>query len=234
MQINFSKIPAAIYGEKSESVYIYVHGLYGKKEDAEEFSKIANKKGFQVLSFDLPGHGERRKNPEQVPEMPSFSKASADIEVIYNEARSEWKNIYIYSVSLGAYLSLETLQGLEIKKALLVSPVVNMKNLIERMMKNSNITPEILKARKNIPELNLSWDFYKFTLENEIKNWNYETEILYPERDNLTPRDEIEEFAKKFNCGLTILPNGEHYIHTEKDLKILRSWEKEKISSFKN
>ena len=229
MQINFSKIPAAIYGEESENVYIYVHGLYGKKEDAEEFSKIAEKKGFQVLSFDLPGHGERRKNPEQTPEMPSFSKATADFEAIYEDARSEWKNISLYAVSLGAYLSLAVFQGFELKKALLVSPVVNMKNLIERMMKNSNITPEILKARKNIPELNLSWDYYKFTLENEITDWNCETEILYPERDNLTPRNEVGEFAKKFNCGLTILPNGEHYIHSEEDLKILRAWEEEKL-----
>ena len=229
MQVNFSKIPVVVYGEKSENVYIYVHGLYGKKEDAEEFSKIAEKKGFQVLSFDLPGHGERRKNPEQTPEMPSFSKASSDIEVIYNEARSEWKNIYLYGVSLGAYCSLATLQGLEIKKALLVSPVVNMKNLIERMMKNSNITPEILKERKKIPELNLSWDFYKFTLENEITDWNCKTEILYPELDNLTPREEIEEFAEKFSCGLTVLKNCEHYIHMDEDLKILRAWEEEKI-----
>ncbi|MBR1486979.1 MAG: alpha/beta hydrolase [Synergistaceae bacterium] len=225
MQINFSKIPAVIYGEESKNVYIYVHGFLGKKEDAEEFSKIANKKGFQVLSFDLPGHGERRKNSEQAPEMPSFSKVVADLETIYEEANSDWKNISIYAVSLGAYFSLVTFQGLDIEKALLVSPVVNMKNLIERTMKNSGITPEILKARKNIPELNLSWDYYKFTLENEITDWNCKTEILYPERDNLTPRNEAEEFVKKFNCGLTVLPNGEHYIHTEEDLKILRAWE---------
>ena len=30
-----------------------------KKESAEEFSRIANSKGYQVISFDLPEHGER-------------------------------------------------------------------------------------------------------------------------------------------------------------------------------
>ena len=233
MQINFSKIPGVLYGEKSENVYIYVHGLHGKKEDAEEFANIATKKGFQVLSFDLPGHGERRKNSDSTQEIFTSSdliKAVADIEAIYEEARVDWKNIYLYGVSLGAYLSLVALQYTEIKKALLVSPVVNMKNLVERMMKNSNITPEILKTRKNIPELNLSWDYYNFVLENEITQWECKTEILYPEHDNLILRAEVEEFAKKFNCGLTIAPNCEHYINSEEGVKFLRDWEEEKAS----
>lgn len=236
MRISFSKINAVTYGEESDSVYIYVHGLYGKKEDAEEFSKIANKKGFQVLAFDLPGHGERKKEGEQI-STPPFSKTVDELEAVYDVACSEWKNVYLYAVSLGAYLSLVAYQGFELKKALLVSPVVNMKNLIERMMKNAGVTPEILKERKNIlavglrPEANLSWDYYKFTLENEISDWKFETEILYPELDNLTPREEIEAFAKKFNCGLTVLSNSEHYIHTEEALKFLRSWEEEKSGS---
>ena len=228
MRISFSKFNAVTYGEKSESVYIYVHGLGGCKEDAEEFSKIAERKGFQVLAFDLPGHGERKKDSEKI-STPPFQKAADDLEAVYDVAHSDWKNVYLYAVSLGAYLSLAAYQGFEIKKALLVSPVVNMKNLIERIMKKSDITPEILKERKNIPELNLSWDYYKFTLDNEITDWEIQTEILYPELDDLTPRDEVEEFTKKFNCGLTVLPNGEHYIHTEEDLKILRAWEEEKI-----
>ena len=228
MRISFSKFNLVTYGEKSDSVYIYVHGLGGRKEDAEEFSKIAEKKGFQVLAFDLPGHGERKKDSEKIP-APPFQKAADDLEAVYDAARSEWKNVYLYAVSLGAYLSLATYQGFEIKKALLISPVVDMKNLIERMMKKSDITPEILKERKNIPELNLSWDYYKFTLNNEITDWEIQTEILYPELDDLTPRDEIEEFSKKFNCGLTVLQDSEHYIHTEEGLKFLRNWEEEKI-----
>lgn len=229
MRINFSKIPCVIYGEESENVYIYVHGLYGKKENAEDFSKIAEKKGFQVFSFDLPEHGERKKNPDQPEEMPPFSKAVDDIQAVYEEAASQWKNIYLYAVSLGAYFSLVALQGCDIKKTLLVSPVMNMKNLIERIMKSVNITPEILKERKNVPEYNFSWDYYKFVLENEITDWNCPTEILYPEHDNLILLDEAEEFAKKFSCGLTILPNSEHHIEDEECLKFLRAWEEEKI-----
>ena len=113
MRISFSKFNVVTYGEKSDCVYIYVHGLGGSKEDAEEFSKTAERKGFQVLAFDLPGHGERKKDSEKIL-TPPFSKAADDLITVYDVARSDWKNVYLYAVSLGAYLSLATYQGFEI------------------------------------------------------------------------------------------------------------------------
>lgn len=56
-----NNIPAIIWGEKSSKVIIAVHGNMSNKED--EVIKIlaeeATSKGYQVLSFDLPEHGER-------------------------------------------------------------------------------------------------------------------------------------------------------------------------------
>lgn len=56
-------IPAILWGEPSEHVYLHVHGKQSCKELAEEFAQIAQEKGFQTLSFDLPQHGERREEP---------------------------------------------------------------------------------------------------------------------------------------------------------------------------
>lgn len=47
-------IPAVLWGEPSAKIYIYVHGKQGYKEYAEAFAKVAEKKGYQTLSFDLP------------------------------------------------------------------------------------------------------------------------------------------------------------------------------------
>ena len=57
-------IPAVLWGEPSAKIYIYVHGKQGYKEYAEAFAKIAEDKGYQTLSFDLPKHGERKEAPE--------------------------------------------------------------------------------------------------------------------------------------------------------------------------
>ena len=52
-----------LLGEPSDKIYIYVHGKQGYKEYAEAFAKIAEDKGYQTLSFDLPKHGERKGAP---------------------------------------------------------------------------------------------------------------------------------------------------------------------------
>ena len=132
-------------------------------------------------------------------------------------------------MSLGAWFSLVYFHDKPLRKALLVSPVVDMKSLIERMMTNAGITPEILRDRKIIPEANLSWDYCTFAAENQIKQWEIDTHILYPENDNITPRSEIESFAENFGCDLCVVPDAEHWLHTEEDLKFLREWEKRHI-----
>ena len=62
-RININNIPSIIWGEKSNKVFIAVHGNMSNKED-EVIKILAEKvveKGYQVLSFDLPEHGERKK-----------------------------------------------------------------------------------------------------------------------------------------------------------------------------
>ena len=36
--------------------------------------------------------------------------------------------------------------------------------------------------------------------------------------------DTIKNFSNKFKCDLTILENGEHYFHTEEQLKFYKEW----------
>ena len=75
--ISFEHIPAAIWGVPSSKVYLYVHGQDGNKEEAATFAEIVGRYGFQTLSIDLPGHGERKDEKaaflpwEVVPEIQS-------------------------------------------------------------------------------------------------------------------------------------------------------------------
>lgn len=57
--VKIENIPAILWGRKADSIYIYVYGKNANKEEANIFAEKAVKKGFQVLSFDLPEHGER-------------------------------------------------------------------------------------------------------------------------------------------------------------------------------
>ena len=62
-----NNIPAVLWGETSEKIIIAVHGNMSHKEDIpiEILAEIGNQKNYQILSFDLPEHGER-KNEKNV------------------------------------------------------------------------------------------------------------------------------------------------------------------------
>ena len=55
-----------IWGEKKKKVYIAIHGNMSNKVDnvIKIFANIITKKDYQLISFDLPEHGERKDDTE--------------------------------------------------------------------------------------------------------------------------------------------------------------------------
>lgn len=58
-RLEIDRIPALVWGGKSDKVYLCVHGKMSCKESAGGIAAIAAQRGYQTISFDLPGHGER-------------------------------------------------------------------------------------------------------------------------------------------------------------------------------
>ena len=128
---------------------------------------------------------------------------------------------------MGAYFSLLAYKDEKIKQCVFLSPVVNMKFIIDNMMLWSNTTEEKLKEKQEIKTdfgQTLYWDYYKYVKDNPITNLNKKTYILYGDKDNMQDRAIIERFVKDFNCNLTIMENGEHYFHTEEQLNYYKNW----------
>lgn len=216
-------IPAIIWGNKSDKVFIYVHGKMSQKGEALSFAKLATQKGYQVLSFDLPEHGERINEDYQC----NVWNGVHDLNLIGKFVKRQWDSINLYAVSLGAYFSLLAYNSLSFQKCLLVSPILNMERLIENMMKWNDVGVEKLKEKKEIPTSmgeTLSWDYYCYAKENSIDKWDFPTAILYGSEDNLTEQEVINSFVSKFNCDLTVMQNGEHWFHTEQQLDFHDKW----------
>ena len=128
---------------------------------------------------------------------------------------------------MGAYFSLLAYKDEDIKQGVFLSPVINMKVIIDNMMLWSNTTEEKLKEKQEIKTdfgQTLYWDYYKYVKDNPITNLNKKTYILYGDKDNMQDRAIIERFVKDFNCNLTIMENGEHYFHTEEQLNYYKNW----------
>ena len=54
--------------------------------------------------------------------------------------------------------------------------------------------------------------------------WRVPTRILYGERDNLTSLETISAFAEGIGAELTVMPGGEHWFHTEEQMRFLDRW----------
>ena len=102
-----------------------------------------------------------------------------------------------------------------------------MKIIIDNMMLWSNTTEKELKEKQEIKTdfgQTLYWDYYEYVKNNPIINWNKKTFVLYGNKDNLQDENIIKDFCNKFDCELSILENGEHYFHTEEQLKFYENW----------
>ncbi len=225
-RIKINNIPTIIWGEKSPKVYIAIHGNMSNKEDKviKILAERVINKGYQVLSFDLPEHGERKKDNNYLCKVQNCIN---DLEQVIEYAKLNYEEINIWACSMGAYFSLLAYKDEKIKQCVFLSPVVNMKFIIDNMMLWSNTTEEKLKEKQEIKTdfgQTLYWDYYKYVKDNPITNLNKKTYILYGDKDNMQDRAIIERFVKDFNCNLTIMENGEHYFHTEEQLNYYKNW----------
>ena len=223
IHILVQEIPAALYGDSSDKLFLYIHGKMGCKEEAAHFAEIVCPKGYQVLSIDLPGHGERTGEMEQfVP-----WEVVPELQAVYGFAQQRWKKINLYANSIGAYFSLLAFQELKPEKSLFVSPILDMEKLIRDMMGWAGVTQELLKEAGEIPTTfgeTLSWKYLTYGLEHRIAKWDSPTAILYAGQDHLTARKTVDDFAQRFGCTVTVMENGEHWFHTEAQLAVLDAW----------
>ncbi|MCI8574150.1 MAG: alpha/beta hydrolase [Oscillibacter sp.] len=223
-RLQIQGIPAVIYGEDSEKVWLYVHGKQSAKEAAGRFAETVCAKGWQVLSADLPEHGERSGGP--VPLDPWH--AVPELREIFAWASRRWGRRALRCTSLGTWFSLLALEGEPLERALFVSPVLDMELLILDMMQWAGISEESLEAAGELPTdlgETLSWEYLQYARTYKIEDWDTPTSILYAGGDTLIRREAVEYFARRFGAELTVMENGEHWFHTPEQVAFLRRWE---------
>lgn len=111
---------AIIIGQKSESVFLFLHGNGGSKEEAIAFTQVVVPHGYQVVGIDLP-----------VMDKPWI--VLKKLEAVKEFLKRNYKSISIRANSIGAWFSMLAFNGEEIDQALFVSPLLDMKVFIERM-----------------------------------------------------------------------------------------------------
>ena len=201
IELNIGSTPALLIGEKSEKVFLFVHGLHGNKEEALAFAEVAVPKGYQVLGVELPLESK-----------PSLGRFLPLLNEVCDYLYSNWKSVSVRANSIGSWFSLLALQNKKVDQALFVSPILDMKEFVDD-----------LSTRED--------DYYGWVINNPITHWDAPLFILRPEVDLFVSEEVGRDFISRHQCHITIMPDGEHWFHTPKQLAFLKEWEESTVSA---
>lgn len=194
---------------------IYVHGKDGSAEEADHYKPLFP--NCEVIGFDY-----RSQTPWE---------AKEEFPIFFARQRQRCDRLILITGSIGAFFSMSALDETLVDRAYLISPVVDMENLIGNMMRWANVTEQELAQKREIPTdlgETLSWDYLCYVRAHPI-SWNVPTWILYGEHDNLTSMETVSAFARRHKAKLTVMPGGEHWFHTAEQMRFLDDWIKKQI-----
>jgi pimeloyl-ACP methyl ester carboxylesterase len=218
--IKINTIPAIIWGEPSKNVYVAIHGQGGNKEEAKLLYGIVAPNA-QVISIDLPKHGERTDAVNFLP-----WEVIVELQQVIQYTKKHWQTVSLYANSIGALFSMLSYKNETFEKVLFVSPILDMNVVITNMMKQNHISEERLQKEQVIPTNGepLSWEYLSYIREHPITHWLHPTNILYSKNDCFIDYDTVTTFCERFHCQLTAIEDGEHWFHTKEQLACLHSW----------
>lgn len=189
---------------------IYVHGKGGNAGEAKHYQPL-------FAESDVIGFDYKSQNPWE---------AKSEFSRFFDLYSKEYDSVVLLANSIGAFLSMHALAEKKISKAMFISPIVDMEKLITDMMKWSNVTEDELQSKKEIPTAfgeTLYWNYLCYVRKHPVV-WSIPTCILYGANDNLTSIETISEFANRIGAKLTIMEDGEHWFHTDAQMKVLDNW----------
>lgn len=198
------------------SVLVYIHGKNGSADEAEFYKPL-------FPGHDVIGIPYKAETPRA---------ARAELPKLFDEICEGSDNVILIANSIGAYFAMHSLAEKKINQAYFISPIVDMERLILDMMKWAGVGEKELAQRGEIKTdlgETLSWEYLCYVREHRIK-WKIPTEILYGENDGLTSLETITAFAERTGAGLIVMPGGEHWFHTDEQMRFLKEWLAERSS----
>ncbi len=194
----------------SMDAVLYIHGMGGSAAESAHYEPLFP--GCRTTGLDYSG-----STPWE---------AGAEIREEITKLKSGYDNITLVANSIGAYFSLHAGIGGLIRKAYFISPVTDMERLILERMKTAGITEDELREKGRVPAdggPDLEWEYLRWVREHPVR-WEAPTRILYGSADALIPPETVERVAAEHGAVLAVMEGGEHWFHTEEQMRFLDRW----------
>ena len=193
-----------------KELILYIHGKGGCAGESEHYKPLFPE--CEVIGLDY-----QTFTPWETGE---------EIREAATKLRAEYDSVTLIGNSIGAFFSMNARINTMIRCAYFISPIVDMEQLILNMMSWAGTTEKELKEKGVIPTslgVDLSWEYLCYVREHPA-SWTVPTRILYGSRDNLTSYETIAAFAKTHGAELTVMEEGEHWFHTDEQMRFLDNW----------
>jgi len=212
-----------------KNMIIFGHGLAGHKDNkaAERLAEkvISKNKGFGLMTFDLPCHGE------DVKKKLSLSDCIMYYDVVINDAKEVLgaEKLYLNATSFGAFLNLKYIseKGNPYEKIVLRSPAINMFKVISSSLVNEAVREKLDKKKeaeigfdRKVMITQQFLDDLEATrlLERDFMDFADDILILHGTKDEIAPFEDAQTFCE--NNVIEFIP-VEDADHRYKDLKKL-------------
>ena len=200
-----------------KKLVLYIHGKGGCAGESERYKPLFP--GCEVAGLDYHTY--------------TPWETGTEIREAVTKMNAEYDSITLIANSIGAFFSMNAGIDAMIRSAFFISPIVDMEKLILNMMSWANITENELEEKGVISTSfgeDLSWEYLRYIREHPVC-WSVPTKILYGSQDNLTSYETMSVFAKTHDAELTVMEEGEHWFHTDEQMRFLDNWIKEGRSS---
>ena len=189
---------------------LYIHGKGGSAAESDHYKRLfpdCRVTGLDYQSF-----------------MPW--ETGKEIRETVMKLNAKYDSIVLIASNIGAFFCMNAGIDAMIHSAYFISPIVDMERLILNMMSGADVSEKELEEKGVIPTSSgedLSWDYLCYVRDHPVC-WTVPTRILYGSRDNLTSHETITAFAKAHDAELTVMEDGEHWFHTDEQMRFLDNW----------
>lgn len=191
-------------------IVLYIHGKNGSAAESEHYAPLFPDSKVIGLNYQTFTPWETGK----------------EIRDAVGTLKAEYGDVILIANSIGAFFSMNAGIDTMIRRAYFISPIVDMEKLIGNMLLWAGVTEAELESRGVIHTdfgEDLSREYLRYVRSHPIQ-WDVPTQILYGENDNLTASETILVFAERHNAALTVMKGGEHWFHTDEQMRFLDDW----------
>ena len=192
---------------RNAGAVIYVHGKGGSAAESSHYEPLFPL--YEVIGIEYGGD--------------TPWEAGAQIRAAVRDIGEQYGETVLIANSIGAFFSMNAGIDTLVSRAYFISPIADMEKLICGMTAAAGITEDQLRKRGTIRTVSgdvLSWEYLCFVREHPVE-WRAPTEIIYGENDMLTDGETAAAFAERIGAGFNVMPGGEHWFHTEEQMKFL-------------